>query len=124
MIQYALFTPTGQTVTTNSGTSSIGTSVAYNVAGTANDGTIIDYNSTSTYIYNPPKYSSVELINTIVLEDGIELIYKGFLHFLMPISNRIEIWKDIYGCFDGKFCKIETVYGRHIPAQEETYEFD
>jgi hypothetical protein len=93
-----------------------------------NGSLISDYGSTiTTYIYNQPKYISTELIDTIILEDKIELVYKGYLYNPYLITSKtqsIEIWKDIYGCVDGKFGKIETILGEHLPATKESYIFD
>jgi hypothetical protein len=79
--------------------------------------------SASTYV-TAPKYSSVELIDTLIFEDRIELVYKGVLSLsTWSQGYNIEIWKNVYGCVDGKFSMIEHVIGEYIPAQDESYSF-
>jgi len=81
------------------------------------------WNNTSTNMF-VSKYSSVDLIDTLVSEDIIELVYKGVLAYnTNPYSFNVEIWKDVYGCVDGKLVKIEQVFGEYIPPQEESYSF-
>jgi hypothetical protein len=73
------------------------------------------------------RYSCVKLIDTLIFEDRIELVYRGILSSTaLPIQQHIhnfEIWKNVYGCINGKFAMIEHVFGEYVPAQEETYKF-
>jgi len=77
-----------------------------------------------TATYTISKFKSIILIDTIVLKDTIELVYKGSLNNSYGCTgDRYEIWKDVYGCADGKFAKIDVINGEYIPEQSETYRF-
>ncbi len=64
-----------------------------------------------------------ELIDTIVKDTCIELVYKGnsTIFYSFPLQPKIK--KMIYGVKDGKFGLIKEVEGRYIPATEESYSF-
>ena len=72
--------------------------------------------SGSSYMYTVP-----ELIDVIVTDNTIEHIYKRQL----MMSNGFglpqpEIYKIIFGRHDGSE---NTVFGRYVEPQEESYEF-
>lgn len=62
------------------------------------------------------------LIDTIVKENSIELVYKE-----VSIWNGLDsrVYKIVYSCLDGKWHKSDRIYGEIIPKQviEETYKF-
>ena len=62
------------------------------------------------------------LIDTIVKENSIELVYKE-----VSIWNGLDsrVYKIVYSCLDGKWHKSDRIYGELIPEQviEETYKF-
>ena len=62
------------------------------------------------------------LIDTIVKENSIELVYKE-----VSIWNGLDkrVYKIVYSCLDGKWHKSDRIYGEIIPEQviEETYKF-
>lgn len=62
------------------------------------------------------------LIDTIVKENSIELVYKE-VSIWNGLDNRI--YKIVYSCLDGKWHKSDRIYGEIIPKQviEETYKF-
>lgn len=64
------------------------------------------------------------LVDTIVKDDCIELIYKQMSNY----SNNwgelpIIVFKIIYSCKDGKWDVSERIYGKIIKATKESYEF-
>lgn len=64
------------------------------------------------------------LVDTIVKDDCIELIYKQMSNY----SNNwgelpILVFKIIYSCKDGKWNVSEHIYGKIIKATKESYEF-
>ena len=78
--------------------------------------------NTSFTLNTEHMYSTPKLIDTIVTEDTIELVYTR----QYQVSNNWgmphpEIYKEIYSRTDGTM-RIEQ--GRFIPAQDESYEFD
>ena len=62
------------------------------------------------------------LIDTIVKENSIELVYKE-VSIWNGLDNRV--YKIVYSCLDGKWHKSDRIYGEIIPEQviEETYKF-
>jgi hypothetical protein len=77
--------------------------------------------STITTNYAQYMYSKPELIDVIVTDNTIEHIYKRQL----MMSNGFgypqpEIYKIIFGRHDGSE---NTVFGRYVEPQEESYEF-
>ena len=67
-------------------------------------------------------YSTPVLLDTIVKEDAIELVYKR----QYQVSNNWgmphpEVYKEIYSRTDGTM-RVEQ--GRFIPAQADSYKFD
>jgi len=85
-----------------------------------------NFNSTnSTYIsiWNHP-----ELISATEKGETIEMIYKQTSNIYrtggLPPYNDTRIFKIVYSCVDGKWNKSEPIYGKAIPSQEESYEFD
>ena len=77
-----------------------------------------NYNGTSTI---GGLYSTPVLLDTIVKEESIELVYKRqYLvsnNWGMPLP---EVYKEIYSRTDGT---MRVEHGRFIPAQEDSYSF-
>lgn len=65
------------------------------------------------------------LVNTIVKDDCIELIYKQMSNYS---NNWGEIpalvFKKIYSCKNGKWHVSNKIPGKYIPAKQEEYKFD
>lgn len=91
--------------------------------GIATLGGSISVTSTEPYrtSYTVSLYDSF-LIDTIVKENSIELVYKE-----VSIWNGLDkrVYKIVYSCLDGKWHKSDRIYGEIIPEQviEETYKF-
>ncbi len=75
--------------------------------------------------FNP--WSNPYLIDTIVNQDSIELIYRQDAQFSYTTGQEshtdIKIFKIIYSCKKGKWHKSERIEGSYISASDETYEF-
>lgn len=60
-------------------------------------------------------------------QDHIEMIFKETSMITSMIwpsqSPEVRVFKVIYSCVDGKWHKSDRIYGKIIPAQEESYEF-
>ena len=91
--------------------------------GIATLGGPISVTSTESYCtsYTVSLYDSI-LIDTIVKENFIELVYKE-VSIWNGLDNRV--YKIVYSCLDGKWHKSDRIYGEIIPKQviEETYKF-
>lgn len=87
-----------------------------------------NFSTNSILVSGNNLWTSPVLIDTIVNDDRIELVYKCYS--LITYSSWLEstpaprIYKDVYGSVDGKLQKIKTVEGMYIPATTESYEFD
>lgn len=67
-------------------------------------------------------YSSPELINTIVTDTTVELVYKRHSLIKSGFTDSIpHIYKHVYSRTDGS---VKVVDGTYIPAQKEFYSFD
>lgn len=69
-------------------------------------------------------YSAPVLIDTIVTDETIELVYKreNLIWAGMPANGRnIEVYKVVYSRFDGSAV---IVQGRYIAPSDESYMFD
>lgn len=75
----------------------------------------------TSYTVTVSLYDSI-LIDTIVKENFIELVYKE-VSIWNGLDNRV--YKIVYSCLDGKWHKSDRIYGEIIPKQviEETYKF-
>ena len=84
-----------------------------------------DYGTGGNFMQNisfKHMYSTPKLIDTIVTEDTIELVYTR----QYQVSNNWgmpnpEVYKEIYSRTDGTM-RVEQ--GRFIPAQADSYDFD
>ena len=80
------------------------------------------HSGTATEYFNS-LYSSPELIDTIVTNEAIELVYKRYsliTNGLVPAPPP-NIYKHVYSRTDGS---VKVVDGQYIPAQREYYSFD
>lgn len=99
------------------------TSCSDELIGIATLGGSISVTSTESYCTSctVSLYDSF-LIDTIVKENSIELVYKE-----VSIWNGLDkrVYKIVYSCLDGKWHKSDRIYGEIIPEQviEETYKF-
>ena len=64
------------------------------------------------------------LVDTIVKDDCIELIYKqeSYVSGNWNFSDS-KIFKIVYSCNDGQWDVSERIYGKIIKATKESYEF-
>lgn len=80
----------------------------------------------TTSIYNLWNYPI--LIKTEEVDESIEMIYQQTSKITTlefpPKPPEIRIYKIIYSCVNGKWNKSEPIFGKIIPACEETYEFE
>lgn len=69
------------------------------------------------------------LLNTIITEEGVEQIFRqentitttsGIYPYFFPPPR---IYKNVYRIVEGKLKLTETIEGKYIPQQEESYEF-
>jgi hypothetical protein len=69
----------------------------------------------------PKKYSTPELISSIITNETIELVYKiqQLVHKDIETPNP-EVYKDIYNRFNGS---VRRVIGTYIPVKAESFEF-
>lgn len=67
-------------------------------------------------------YSAPRLVDTIVTDKTIELVYQrqSMISSGWGMPNP-EVYKEVYSRFDGSK---EVVFGKFVPAQSESYEFD
>lgn len=97
------------------------------VLDTGNSGISVASGEMTSITFNLNTYGEKILIDTIVNEDSIELVYKSYPILIYTYhygsSPEPKIWKDIYKCVDGKLKVSETIEGRYIKATEESYEF-
>lgn len=73
-----------------------------------------------------PVWSEPYRDEVYVYDDRIEMIYIQYTCYSYspsPPSER-RVYKIIYSCVDGKWNVSEPIYGKIIPATEETYEFE
>jgi hypothetical protein len=61
------------------------------------------------------------LINVTECEDHIELTFKEQTSYFS--TSEMKVYKIIYSVIDGKLNKSEKIYGKIIPATEESYIF-
>lgn len=75
---------------------------------------------TNNYVINKSR-----LIDTIEGDDFIELVYIQDPPYWISSSNiSKQVFKIKYSCVDGKWNKSQPIYGKHIPASGESYEFE
>lgn len=73
------------------------------------------------------EWSNPQLMQTIELQDCIELVYKQ--NYLMSnMSNNwgslpSRVYKIVFSCIDGKWNKSEPIFGKIISPKDEYYEF-
>jgi hypothetical protein len=107
-------------------------------------GTVKAVNNLNSYTLNPiggyttitnivsPYYDKGEIVDTLIFEDRIEVIYKAkliqtvtYTFTLSSYNNQpqIKVYKEIYSRTDGTMQKVD---GTYIPEQhiEEDYQFD
>lgn len=80
--------------------------------------------SGTTVIFN--EWSIPIRVNTIELNDSIEMVYKQTSAITNSYFNSKQeevVFKIVYSCKDGKWNKSEPIYGKIIPAIAEYYEF-
>lgn len=80
----------------------------------------IDTTSTTYAVFNP--WTTPVLVDTIILEGSIELIYTRWSTTWGPSAD--QCYKVVYSCVDGKWNVSEPIFGEIIPATEEAYEFE
>jgi hypothetical protein len=83
---------------------------------------ILPNTSTTTNITYTYDTQVVDIIETNVFDDSIEIIYNEFPVYPTNLSTN-RVFKIIYSCEDGKWNGSDKIYGTIIPATHETYEF-
>jgi hypothetical protein len=73
-------------------------------------------------------WNHTERIEVREVGESIEMIYKQTSSLyrtvgLHPYYDE-RLFKIVYSCVDGKWNKSEPIYGKIIPAQDESYEFE
>lgn len=73
-------------------------------------------------------WSKPIIISIEEVDETIEFIYKQTSNICFTTfpstSPEPRISKVIFSCKDGKWNKSEPIYGKIIPAKDETYDFD
>lgn len=78
---------------------------------------------TGTTSFN--EWSNPQLMQTIELQDCIELVYKQ-----NPLMGNnwgsfpSRVYKIVFSCIDGKWHKSEPIFGEIISPKDESYEFE
>jgi hypothetical protein len=84
------------------------------------------FNSTGTSTLNTWYYP--ERIEVREVGESIEMIYKQTSSFSrtggLPPYHDTRLYKIVYSCVDGEWNKSEPIYGKIIPAQDESYQFE
>ena len=112
--------------TDNSNKSTFGT---ISIPASALGNTSFTPNSTSSISYGTmlePIWSEPYRYKVYVYDDRIEMIYIQYTCYSYspsPPSER-RVYKIVYSCVDGKWNVSEPIYGKIVPATEETYEFE
>jgi hypothetical protein len=82
--------------------------------------------STGTSTINP--WNHPERIEVREVGETIEMIYKQTSSFSrtggLPPYHDVRLYKIVYRCVDGKWNKSEPIFGKIIPAQDESYQFE
>lgn len=82
------------------------------------------FSATSGYV-EVNQYGEPRLMDTIVKDDCIELVYTETKLWSMSFGDVDKrVFKIVYSCKEGKWNKSEKIYGEIIPASEEKYEFE
>jgi hypothetical protein len=95
-------------------------------SGTLTDNTYGYRTGTSTSNYN--LWSNPEFVDVIENNDSIEMIYKEtsmicYTSFPAP-PPEVRVFKYVFSCVDGKWNKSNRIYGKVVPASDESYEFE
>lgn len=83
----------------------------------------------STSFNEDSMWTSPYLIKTEEVGETIEVTYKQtsmIINYLGSRNNNPDerVFKKIYSCKDGKWNKSERIYGKIVPATEESYLFE
>lgn len=82
--------------------------------------------NTGTFTYN--SWNNPERIEVREVGESIEMIYKQTSSFSrtggIPPYHDERLYKIVYSCVDGKWNKSEPIYGKIIPAKDESYQFE
>jgi hypothetical protein len=69
-----------------------------------------------------------EIMEVREVGESIEMIYKQTSSFSrpggLPPYHDERLYKIVYSCVDGKWNKSEPIFGKIIPAQGESYQFE
>lgn len=104
------------------GTLSVSSSLTYS--------NLFGFGATSGTVNSLEQWGFPERVDVVEYNDRIEMIYKqtsiitfcNSWGYQNPPQERI--YKVVYSCVDGKWNKSEPIYGKIIPPQEESYEFE
>lgn len=89
------------------------------------DHTTLNSTGTTTSI---DQWSTPERIQVNELSDSIEMIYKQksmltYTVFPTPPPEE-QVFKIVFSCKEGKWCKSDRIYGEIVPSRRESYEFN
>jgi len=83
--------------------------------------------NTGTSDYN--RWNHPEIIEVREVGETIEIIYKQTSSSFsdargLPTYPNVRLFKIVYSCVDGKCNKSQPIFGKIIPAQGESYQFE
>ena len=114
----------------NSGTVTISNGT---LSSTIDLGPTTNISSSSTTFNIFDQYEYPKLIDTLVFQDRIELVYRqnpsssisytGYNSIGYHTQPPVKIYKDIYMAVDNELKKVERVEGTFLPARGDSYEF-
>lgn len=66
-------------------------------------------------------FTTPELVDYIVTDDTIELVFKRFYRLVTGVHpSPPQVFKDVYSRRDGS---VTRVFGNYVPPKSESYEF-
>ncbi len=84
----------------------------------------MDFTTTTSWQISD-NWSEPELVQTIVKNQSVELIYTQHTTIFIDWQGpSYRCFKIIFSCIDGKWNQSKPIYGEIIPATKQTYEFN
>lgn len=84
------------------------------------------YGTTGTINFN--LWGNITRVEVNEYSDYIEMVYKERLNNSLSVypsrPPEERVFKIIHSCVDGQWHKSERIYGKILPAKNETYSFD
>ena len=85
-----------------------------------------NFENSGTTVTNYSDFGEPFLVQTIVNEKSIELVYKevsNSTYLTFPAITPVRVFKVIYSCKNGKWNKSERIHGEIVPACDEYFVF-